>query len=112
MVGLKARAGSKRRPSLRRTPTIGTATCPAARTSTARSTRRRRIYPLAQRELDVARLLVQGRSKSVIGERLGLSASTVRTHGRHLYAKLDVHSRQQLIDLLEELAGADEPAAR
>lgn len=71
-----------------------------------------RLYPLTQRELDIARLLAQGRSKSVIGEKLGLSESTVRTHGRHLYAKLDVHSRQQLIDLLEELAGADEPAAR
>lgn len=61
------------------------------------------LYPLTQRELDIARLLVQGRSKSAIGEKLGLSESTVRTHGRHLYAKLDVHSRQQLIDLLEEL---------
>ena len=71
-----------------------------------------RLYPLTQRELDIARLLAQGRSKSVIGEKLGLSESTVRTHGRHLYAKLDVHSRQQLIDLLEELAGADGPAAR
>lgn len=71
-----------------------------------------RLYPLTQRELDIARLLAQGRSKSVIGEKLGLSESTVRTHGRHLYAKLDVHSRQQLIDLLEELAGTDGPAAR
>lgn len=71
-----------------------------------------RLYPLTQRELDIARLLAQGRSKSVIGEKLGLSESTVRTHGRHLYAKLDVHSRQQLIDLLEELAGADGLAAR
>lgn len=62
-----------------------------------------RLYPLTQRELDIARLLVQGRSKSVIGEKLNLSESTVRTHARHLYAKLDVHSRQQLIDLLEEL---------
>ena len=70
------------------------------------------LYPLTQRELDIARLLAQGRSKSVIGEKLGLSESTVRTHGRHLYAKLDVHSRQQLIDLLEELAGTDGPAAR
>ena len=61
------------------------------------------LYPLTQRELDIARLLVQGRSKNVISEKLGLSESTVRTHARHLYAKLDVHSRQQLIDLLEEL---------
>lgn len=71
-----------------------------------------RLYPLTQRELDIARLLAQGRSKSVIGEKLGLSESTVRTHGRHLYAKLDVHSRQQLIDLLEELAEADGGASR
>ncbi len=62
-----------------------------------------RLYQLTQRELDIARLLAQGRSKSVIGDKLCLSESTVRTHARHLYAKLDVHSRQQLIDLLEEL---------
>lgn len=63
------------------------------------------LYELTRREVDIARLLVRGYSKAAIGEKLCLSESTVRTHARNLYAKLGVHSRQQLIDLFEELEG-------
>ncbi len=59
-------------------------------------------YQLTRRELDIARLLVEGLSKSQAGERLCLSESTVRTHARNLYAKLDVHSREQLKQLMDE----------
>ena len=34
-------------------------------------------------------------------EKLVLSSATVRTHIRHIYEKLDVHSRAELIELLE-----------
>ena len=39
-------------------------------------------------------------------ERLIISANTVKTHTRHIYKKIDVHSQQELIDLVEELAHA------
>lgn len=61
-----------------------------------------RHYNLTRREIDIARLLIRDLSKVQIGEALCLSESTVRTHARNLYAKLDVHSREQL----KELVGA------
>ncbi len=55
----------------------------------------------------MASLLAQGRSKVAIAERLFLSENTVRTHARNLYAKLDVHSRQELLDVIEEESGVE-----
>ena len=60
-----------------------------------------RHYDLTRREVDIARLLIRDLSKVQIGEALCLSESTVRTHARNLYAKLDVHSREQLKELVE-----------
>ena len=62
-------------------------------------------YQLTHRETDIARLLLRGESKAAIGEALCLSESTVRTHARNLYAKLDVHSREQLTQLVREFEG-------
>ena len=59
-------------------------------------------YNLTRREVDIARLLIRDLSKVQIGEALCLSESTIRTHARNLYAKLDVHSREQLKELVEE----------
>ena len=63
--------------------------------------RLRERYFLTDREVDVARLMAQGRSKAAIAERLYLSENTVRTHARNLYAKLDIHNRQELLDAIE-----------
>lgn len=49
----------------------------------------------------MALLIAQGRSKSYIAEALCLSENTVRTHAKNVYTKLDVHSKQELIDLLQ-----------
>ena len=62
-------------------------------------------YELTRRELDIARLLMRDLSKAQIGEALCLSESTVRTHARNLYAKLDVHSREQLKELVRQFRG-------
>ena len=59
-------------------------------------------YDLTRREVDIARLLIRDLSKVQIGEALCLSESTIRTHARNLYAKLDVHSREQLKELVEK----------
>ena len=45
--------------------------------------------------------LCQGRTRAYIAETLYLSENTVRGHVKRIYTKLDVHSKQELIDLVE-----------
>ena len=59
-------------------------------------------YGLSPREREVVELLAQGRSQPYIRDCLVLSKSTVATHVRHIYAKLGIHTRQELIDLVNE----------
>ncbi|MDR1421432.1 MAG: LuxR C-terminal-related transcriptional regulator [Coriobacteriales bacterium] len=59
-------------------------------------------YLLTQRETDVLRLLLAGRSSRRIQEELLVSESTAHTHIRHIYTKLNIHSKQELIDIVEE----------
>lgn len=56
---------------------------------------------LTPRQADVMRLLVKGVSIQRIAETLGLSDSTVATYRKAIYAALDVHARQELLDLVE-----------
>ncbi len=59
------------------------------------------VYRLTPRERDVALLLAHGRTASYIGSELALSTNTVRGYVQEVYAKLGVHSKQELIDLFE-----------
>lgn len=56
---------------------------------------------LTAREREVLGYLVRGRSLPYIREVLFLSKNTVDTHAKNLYRKLEIHSRQELIDLIE-----------
>lgn len=49
--------------------------------------------PLSRRERDVLALLVQGLGNQDIADTLHVSITTVRTHVRNLYRKLDVYNR-------------------
>lgn len=57
---------------------------------------------LTPREKEVFDLLSRGRSVPFIRDELIISRNTVATHVKHIYAKLEVHSRQELIDLVHE----------
>lgn len=59
-------------------------------------------HRLTARETEVFELLARGRTSPVIQEKLVLSHNTVKTHVRHIYAKLDMHSQQELISMVEE----------
>jgi LuxR family transcriptional regulator, maltose regulon positive regulatory protein len=61
------------------------------------------IEPLSARELDVLRLLSDGRSNAEIARALFVEQSTVKTHLIHLYRKLDVSSRTQAMSRAREL---------
>jgi LuxR family maltose regulon positive regulatory protein len=52
---------------------------------------------LSQRELDVLRLVADGRSNQEIAHELVVEVATVKTHLNNLYRKLDVRSRTQAI---------------
>ena len=59
-----------------------------------------REHGLSPRERDVLCLMAQGKSGSSIQEELGIAASTVKTHTQHIYTKLGVGDRQELMGLL------------
>ncbi len=53
--------------------------------------------PLTPREMDVLRLLAQGQSNKEIARALDLVEETVKSHVRHILAKLGVQSRTQAV---------------
>lgn len=57
---------------------------------------------LTDRELEVVALIAQGRSKTAIGKKLFLSENTVKTYVKNVYTKLDIHTKQELLDCIEE----------
>jgi DNA-binding CsgD family transcriptional regulator/MFS family permease len=57
-------------------------------------------YGLSPRESDVLTLLARGRSNPLIASELYLSQSTINTHVKAIYAKINIHSRQELLNLI------------
>jgi DNA-binding CsgD family transcriptional regulator len=66
-------------------------------------------HDLSDRQFEIFLLIAQGRNAKYIEEKLHISMSTVQTHIRNIYRKLDVHSRQEMLDLIEgtKLFGED-----
>lgn len=62
---------------------------------------------LTERETEVLELFASGRSAAFIAELKFVTANTVRSHIKHIYAKCDVHSRQELISLIEATEAAE-----
>lgn len=60
-----------------------------------------RKYNLTDRQKEVFRLLAKGRSPSFIQKQLYISRHTAKAHVYAIYKKLGVHSKQELLDLVE-----------
>lgn len=58
-------------------------------------------YSLSKRESEILPFVLKGRTGERIAAELFISKNTVDTHIRRIYAKCEVHNRQQLIDLSE-----------
>lgn len=56
---------------------------------------------LTDREIEIAKLLALGRSKAYIAQELFITENTVRTHSKHIYAKLNINSKNELLKLLD-----------
>lgn len=59
-------------------------------------------FRLTPRETEILAMLAHGCNAPYIQERLVLSRNTVKTHVQNIYAKLGVHSQQELIDVVED----------
>lgn len=58
-------------------------------------------YLLTERESEILSMLVKGRSFAKISERLFVSENTTKTHVKNIYRKTGVHSKQELMDLVD-----------
>ncbi|MDE8703813.1 LuxR C-terminal-related transcriptional regulator, partial [Adlercreutzia equolifaciens] len=60
-------------------------------------------YLLSRRENEVMYYLSRGYKSSFIQQQLYISEGTAKTHIRHIYRKLDIHSQLELIHLIDEV---------
>ncbi len=104
-------------PSAPASPAVGTAFSGVAGTGSpvpdassdagGRFTRRVRkvaqMYLLTERETDILFDLAKGNTAAYIQEKHCISAGTVKTHVRNIYRKLDIHKRNDLMRLIDEI---------
>lgn len=58
-------------------------------------------YRLSEREAQVMALLAEGYSRTHIRDALGISEGTVKAHVSHLYQKMGIHRKDELLDIVE-----------
>lgn len=67
---------------------------------TAACVRLAAAHGLTPRETEVLQVLARGYDVARVQDELGISEGTALTHKRHIYQKLDVHTRAELLDLV------------
>ena len=60
-------------------------------------------YDLTDRETEILKLILEGKSNQEIGEELYITVGTVKAHVHSIFGKLDVSRRSQLISRFMEL---------
>lgn len=58
---------------------------------------------LSKREIQVARLVAEGKRNAEVARELGISTLTVETHLKHIYAKCGIKSRMELARAIQDL---------
>lgn len=64
-------------------------------------------YMLSRRETEVMFLLAKGHNAAFIQDKLCISKSTAKTHINHIYRKLDIHTQQELLNMVEDRPSGD-----
>jgi len=57
-------------------------------------------FGLSRREIEMLCLLPHGRSAPYIAETEFISLNTVKTHIKRIYVKMDIHNREELLDIV------------
>ena len=60
-------------------------------------------YMLSPREQQVLSFIIRGRNARYVAGQLGIAENTAKTHIASIYRKVDVHSQQELLDLLDQM---------
>lgn len=60
------------------------------------------LFQLTRREEEVLQLLSEGMNAQAVAETLVVSTSTAKSHMRNIYAKLDIHTQNELIILVHD----------
>lgn len=68
-------------------------------------------FGLSDREGEILSALLKGHSLPRIADDLLISKSTVATHTQHIYKKLGLHSKQELIAFVEQRCEVAESTA-
>lgn len=63
----------------------------------------RETYGLTEREFQIIGEFSTGRSARYIADYYMLSEHTIKSHLRRAYAKMEIHSRQELLNLLDHM---------
>jgi DNA-binding CsgD family transcriptional regulator len=71
-----------------------------------------REYRLTPREAEILAILATGRNQAHVQQALVIAPGTATTHITHIYQKLGIHNRSELLDLVEETRKADESRDR
>jgi DNA-binding CsgD family transcriptional regulator len=69
-------------------------------------------YSLTRRELEVVVLLLKGMTNDEIEERLCISEGTLKTHIRHVFQKLDISNRKELLVSFTRFLASSEESDR
>ena len=59
-------------------------------------------FGLSPREHQVFAMLAQGHTSAFIAETAGINPGTTKAHIAHIYQKLDVHSKDEMLALVED----------
>ncbi len=60
-------------------------------------------FGLSTREAEIMELIARNMTVAAIAKDLFVSENTVRTHSKHIYTKMNVHSKQELSQILAEI---------
>ena len=59
-------------------------------------------YLLSQRQTEVLYLLARGHNAAHVQEKLGITRNTAKSHMNKIYRKLDIHTQQELLMMVED----------